>query len=161
MRSRVSAGLLLYQVRDGQVEVYLAHPGGPFFTRKDAGHWTIPKGEVEPGEDFLATARREFQEEIGLAVDPRGPFIELGSIRQKGGKTVHAWGLERQSLEPIVCQSNCFRAEWPPGSGTWRNFPEVDRAQFYDLATARQYIKDTQVPFLDRLAAALKEQGRL
>src|SRR5678810_387391 len=94
MRARVSAGLLMFRVCEGQLEVFLAHPGGPFFAHRDDGHWTIPKGEIEPGEEFLATALREFKEEVGIEIDPRSNFFELGSIRQKGGKIVHAWGVE-------------------------------------------------------------------
>ena len=161
MRSRVSAGLLMYRVRHGRLEVFLAHPGGPFFARKDAGHWTIPKGEIEPQEHILATALREFKEEVGIEVDPRSPLIELGSIRQKGGKTVHAWGVEQCCPDPIECKSICFSTEWPPGSGNWRDFPEVDRAQFFSLAEGRWRIKDTQIPLLERLEAALKTQGKL
>src|SRR6185295_14861898 len=95
MRSRVSAGLLVFRVRDGRLEVFLAHPGGPLFASRDDGHWTLPKGEVEPGEDLLAAALREFQEEIGIEIDPAGPFLPLGSIQQKGGKVVHAWAVEK------------------------------------------------------------------
>jgi predicted NUDIX family NTP pyrophosphohydrolase len=151
----------MFRVRDGRLEVFLAHPGGPFFARKDLGHWTIPKGEIEPDEDFLATARREFNEEVGIEIGPAGPLIELGSIRQKGGKTVHAWGVEQSCPDPIVCQSNSFSTEWPPRSGNWRSFPEVDRADFFDLTEARRRIKETQIPLLDRLEAALQAQGRL
>ncbi len=157
MRSRTSAGLLLYRLRQGQLEVFLAHPGGPFFARKDNGHWTIPKGEIESGEDFLATAIREFQEEIGLAIPPQSHFIELGSIQQKGGKIVYAWGVEQNCDDPITCKSNFFKMEWPIGSGKWQDFPEVDRAQFFPVAEARRKIKDTQIPLIERLEAALKK----
>ncbi len=155
MPSKTSAGLLLYRVREGHLEVFLAHPGGPFFARKDAGHWSVPKGEIEPGEDFLATALREFKEEIGVDINPKGPFIELGSIRQKGGKVVHAWAVEYTTDIPTPCQSNFFKMEWPPGSGQWQSFPEVDRAQFFTFPEARQKIKGTQIPLLERLEAAL------
>jgi predicted NUDIX family NTP pyrophosphohydrolase len=158
MRSRTSAGLLLYRLRQGQLEVFLAHPGGPFFTHKDVGHWTIPKGEMEPGEDPFATAIREFQEEIGLAISPRSHFIELGSIRQKGGKTVFAWGVEQTCDDPIACQSNLFKMEWPIGSGEWQAFPEVDRAQFFSVKEANRKIKDTQRPLLARLETALQQK---
>jgi predicted NUDIX family NTP pyrophosphohydrolase len=152
MRSRVSAGLVLYRMRDGQLEVFLAHPGGPFFTHKDEGHWTIPKGEVEPDEDLLATAIREVQEETGIAIDKTKEFTELGSIRQKGGKTVHAWAVEYTGPEPVACESNVFHMEWPPGSGQLGAFPEVDRAQFFPLETAKLKVKATQIPLLERLA---------
>lgn len=155
MPSRVSAGLVLYRLRDGQLEVFLAHPGGPFFAARDEGHWTIPKGEVEPGEDLLATAIREVQEETGLAIDKSREFIELGSIRQKGGKIVHAWGAEHPCTDPVTCQSNVFRMEWPPGSGGWQSFPEVDRAEFFSLETAKLKVKATQVPLLERLATVI------
>src|SRR5688572_29425205 len=114
MRSRTSAGLVLYRMRDGELEVFLAHPGGPFFLHKDEGHWTIPKGEVEPGEDMLATAIREVQEETGLEVSKDSRFTELGSIKQKGGKIVHAWAAEYSGPEPTTCKSNVFHMEWPP-----------------------------------------------
>jgi predicted NUDIX family NTP pyrophosphohydrolase len=152
---RVSAGLLMYRIRNGRLEVFLAHPGGPFFARRDDGCWGIPKGEIEPGEELLATAIREFKEEVDIAVDPKGPFIELGSIRQKGGKTVHAWGVERDCEPPPPCASNTFTMEWPPRSGRMQSFPEVDRAAFFPLAKAMQKLKDTQLPLLKRLMIAL------
>jgi predicted NUDIX family NTP pyrophosphohydrolase len=151
MRSRVSAGLILYRQQNGAMEVLLAHPGGPFTARKDLGYWTVPKGEIEPGEEYLVTAIREFKEEIGLEISPQSRFIELGSITQKGGKVVHAWAVEYASPEPIFCKSNTFKIEWPIGSGRWREFPEVDRAEFFTIRDARQKIKETQEPFLDRL----------
>lgn len=150
MRSRVSAGLLLYRTRDG-LEVFIAHPGGPLFSMKDDGHWTIPKGEVEPGEDLLATAIREFEEEVGFAVDRSSRFVPLGTIQQKGGKIVHAWGVEGDIDAAHPLRSNTFTMEWPPGSGTMRDFPEVDRAQFFPLATAKAKLKPAQVPLLERL----------
>ncbi len=151
MPERISAGLLMYRVRDGVLEVFLAHPGGPFFTRKDDGYWTIPKGEVEAGEDLLKTAIREFEEEIGIHAS--GPFVELGSIRQKGGKIVHAWAFagDWDASHPI--QSNTFELEWPPNSGRQQRFPEVDRAGFFTLADARKKLKAAQHELLDRLAA--------
>ena len=156
MRSRISAGLALYRIRDGQLEVFLAHPGGPLFAHRDEGHWTIPKGEIEPDEDYLKTAVREFKEEIGFEIPLQSRFIELGSIRQKGGKIVHAWAVETNCKDPIVCKSNFFKMEWPMGSGKWQEFPEVDRAQFFPVAEAKRRIKETQVPLLERLEAALK-----
>ena len=152
MNSRVSAGLVLYRKRDGQLEVFLAHPGGPFFARKDEGHWTIPKGEVESGEDMLATATRELKEETGLAIEKGTNFIELGSIKQKGGKIVHAWGAEYSGPEPGACQSNMFHMEWPMGSGQMKAFPEVDRAAFFPLEAAKTKVKATQIPLLEKLA---------
>ena len=155
VRSRVSAGLVLYRKRDGQLEIFLAHPGGPFFTHKDDGHWTIPKGEVESGEDMLATAIREVEEETGLVIENRANFIELGSIKQKGGKIVHGWGVEYSGPEPGPCKSNVFHMEWPIGSGQMKAFPEVDRAEFFPLDTAKVKVKSTQVPLVERLAAIL------
>jgi len=152
---RVSAGLVMYRRRAGELEVFLAHPGGPYFARKDEGHWSIPKGEIEPGEDHLATAIREFQEEIGISVDPGGHFVDLGSIRQKGGKVVHAWAVEGDCPAGHCLKSNHFVVEWPPRSGKFREFPEVDRAEFFPLAEARKKIKPTQIPLLDRLEAIL------
>jgi len=152
LKSRVSAGLLLYRMSDGQLEVLLAHPGGPFFAHKDEGHWTIPKGEVKSGEDLLATAIREVQEETGIAVERSKAFIDLGSIRQKGGKIVHAWGIEYSGPDPGACKSNTFHMEWPIGSGEMKSFPEIDRAEFFPLEAAKAKVKATQIPLLDRLA---------
>lgn len=151
MRSRVSAGLVLYRVRSGGLEVFLAHPGGPFFTHKDEGHWTVPKGEVELGEDMLATAIRELQEETGVEIGKDCDFIELGSIKQKGGKTVYAWAVEYAGPTPTTCGSNVFLMQWPLGSGQVKEFPEVDRAEFFSLEMAKIKIKPTQIPLLERL----------
>ena len=129
----------------------LAHPGGPYFARKDAGHWTIPKGEPDGEQDLLVVARREFEEETGIA-PPSGPVIDLGSIVQKGGKVVRAWGVEGD-LEPEAAVSNTFELEWPLGSGRRATFPEIDRVAWFDLAEARRRVKSTQVPLIDRLAA--------
>jgi len=145
----------MYRIRNGQLEVLLAHPGGPFFAHKDEGHWTIPKGEIEPGEDYLTTALREFKEEVGIEIDPRSKFLELGSIRQKGGKIVHAWAVERDLDAATAFKSSTFEMEWPPGSGKIQRFPEVDRAQFFPMAEARYRIKETQNPLLDALEAHL------
>jgi predicted NUDIX family NTP pyrophosphohydrolase len=150
--SRVSAGILLFRRRPAGIEVLLAHPGGPLFTRKDAGHWTIPKGEVEPGEELLAVGRREFEEETGQP-PPAGPTIELGSIVQKGGKTVHAWAFEVDPRQTIRPKSNTFQMEWPPHSGKMQAFPEIDRAEFFPLPEAEKRINEAQRIFLDRLRA--------
>ena len=146
----------MYRTKHGQLEVFLAHPGGPFFTHKDAGHWTIPKGEIEPEETLLATAIREFQEEVGIQIDPASQFVELGSIRQKGGKIVHAWAVEHDCDDSEPFQSSTYTLEWPLGSGRMQSFPEVDRARFFPIKEARQKLKETQVPLLDRLEAHLK-----
>ena len=145
----------MFRIRDGRLEVFLAHPGGPFFARRDEGCWTVPKGEIEAGEDLLTTAIREFEEEVGISIDPQRKFIELGSIRQKGGKIVHAWGVEHDCEPPPPSKSNTFTMEWPPHSGRLRKFPEVDRAAFFPLAKAAEKVKDTQLPLIERLAAAL------
>jgi predicted NUDIX family NTP pyrophosphohydrolase len=144
----------MFRRRNNQVEVLLAHPGGPFFARKDDGVWTIPKGEAAPGEDFLTRAQIEFEEEVGFR--PHGEWIELGSIKQKGGKTVHAWAFEGDLPEAFECKSNLFEMEWPPRSGRRRKFPEVDQALFFSEEVARRKIKPAQVPLLDRLRAAIK-----
>jgi len=151
----------MFRLRDGHLEVLLAHPGGPLFKFRDSGYWSIPKGEIEPGEDFLATAIREFGEEVGLAVEPGSQFYPLGSIRQKGGKTVQAWGVEGNVDPPQPLPSSTFEMEWPPHSGRLMVFPEVDRAEFFRLAAARDKIKDTQFPLLQRLAELLKKEGKI
>jgi predicted NUDIX family NTP pyrophosphohydrolase len=153
MATRTSAGILLFRRGDDRLEVLLAHPGGPFFTKRDEGYWTIPKGEVDPGEELLDVARREFEEETGHAA-PDGDPIELDSIVQKGGKVVHAWALEGD-LDPAVAESNTFEMTWPPGSGRRQSFPEIDRVEWFDPAEARRRVKETQIPLIDRLEAAL------
>ena len=153
MATRKSAGILLYRRRDGDLEVLLAHPGGPFFVRRDDGYWTIPKGEVDPDEELLAVARREFHEETGHAPPDSDP-IPLGSIVQKGGKVVHAWGLEGD-LDPSAAVSNTFELAWPPGSGRRQSFPEIDRVEWFAPAEARLKVKATQIPLIDRLEATL------
>ena len=153
MATRTSAGILLFRRADGDLELLLAHPGGPFFTKRDAGYWTIPKGEVDPGEELLDVARREFLEETGHP-PPDGEPIPLGSIVQKGGKTVHGWALEGE-LDPAAAESNTFEMTWPPGSGRRQSFPEIDRVEWFAPAEAKRRIKATQIPLIDRLEAAL------
>lgn len=140
----------MYRWREGGLEAFLAHPGGPFFARKDNGHWTIPKGEVQEGEDLLETAKREFQEETGMK-PVADLFIPLGSIRQKGGKIVHAWGFAGDWAADAELRSNSYEMEWPPLSGVRQRFPEVDRVAFFGFAEAHIKIKGTQRPLLDRL----------
>jgi predicted NUDIX family NTP pyrophosphohydrolase len=152
-RSRISAGLLMFRRRDNKFEVLLVHPGGPFFARKDDGAWTIPKGEAAGEEDLLTRAQIEFEEELGF--QPRGEWIELGSIKQKGGKTVHAWAFEGDLPGSFELKSNLFEIEWPPRSGKLKQFPEIDQALFFSEEVARRKINSAQVLFLDRLRAAL------
>ena len=143
----------MFRRRTNQLEFLLVHPGGPFFARKDDGAWTIPKGEAAPKEDLLTRAQIEFEEEIGFR--PRGEWIELGSIKQKGGKTVHAWAFEGDLPDSFKLKSNTFEMEWPPRSGKLKEFPEIDRAEFFTEEIARQKINPAQTPFLDCLRAAL------
>jgi predicted NUDIX family NTP pyrophosphohydrolase len=150
--TRASAGLLLYRRSSGRLELFLAHPGGPFWHNRDDGAWTIPKGLAEPGEDLLAAACREFEEETG--VRPVGPFLSLGSIRQKAGKVVHGWAWEGDA-DPAQVTSNTMRTEWPRGSGRLITFPEVDRCAWFDPMGARRKINPAQAEFIDRLEAAL------
>lgn len=146
-----SAGILLHRSgADGRTEVLLVHPGGPFWARRDAGAWSIPKGEIDEGEDPLACARREFAEELGTPV-PHGPTIPLGEVRQKAGKVVTAWAVEGD-LDPTTVVSGTFTMEWPRGSGRLREFPEVDRAEWFDLEEAAVRILDGQRPLLEALA---------
>jgi predicted NUDIX family NTP pyrophosphohydrolase len=153
MAAKVSAGLLLYRRTGGEIEVLLAHPGGPLYRKKDAGAWTIPKGEVEGEEDLLERARTEYREELG-AEPPAGPYRELGSIKQIGGKRVHAWACEGDFAGPV--RSNIFRMEWPPRSGKMGEFPEVDRAEWFGLAEARVKINGAQVELIEGLIGLLR-----
>lgn len=155
--SKESAGLLMVRRREGQLEVFLVHPGGPFFARKDAGAWTIPKGEPKPGEALDQTALREFEEETGIV--PNRPLIPLGSIKQKGGKTVHAWAFAGDWSEETGLKGNTFELEWPPRSGRKQHFPEVDRAAFLSLHDAREKINPAQIPFLEKLEESDGELG--
>jgi predicted NUDIX family NTP pyrophosphohydrolase len=154
--ARRSAGILLYRLESGAPEVLLVHPGGPFWARKDAGVWSIPKGEHDDGEDALACALREFEEETGAALDPADP-MELGSITQRGGKVVTAWAAEGD-LDPDTVKSNTFTMEWPPRSGRSAEFPEIDRAGWFGVAAAREKLNPAQTEFLDRLLERLAER---
>ena len=147
-KSRVSAGLLMYRLAGGDVQVLLVHPGGPFFRNKDEGAWSIPKGEVGPGEDPLAAAIREFGEEIGVV--PTGPFLALTPVKQRGGKLVHAWAFEGD-CDPSSISCNTFTIEWPPRSGRHEEFPEVDRAGFFGPDEARRKVNAGQAPLIDEL----------
>ena len=152
---KLSAGLLLYRVTDGGVEVLIGHPGGPFWARKDLGAWSIAKGEFQPGDDALDAARREFAEETGCA--PEGPFHPLGSVRQAGGKVVSAWAVELE-WDPSLLVSNTFSLEWPPGSGATRAFPEIDRAEWFALDEALRRILPGQRALIESLAAGLTRE---
>lgn len=148
--AKESAGLLLYRRRQQQLEFLLVHPGGPLWRNKDLGAWTIPKGEIGPGEDPLAAARRECEEELGLKVE--GPFVALNPIRQKAGKTVRAWAVETD-WDPAGFKSNTFLLEWPPRSGKQQEFPEIDGAAFFNLEQARIKINSAQIALLEELQA--------
>jgi predicted NUDIX family NTP pyrophosphohydrolase len=147
----------MFRQSKGELEFLLAHPGGPFFVRKDHGVWTIPKGEASPGEDLLTRAQIEFEEEVGCRPANIRPWIELGWIKQKGGKIVHAWAFEGDLPELFECKSNLFQLEWPPRSGKYQTFPEVDQVCFFSEDVARRKLKPAQVPLLERLRAALGE----
>jgi Predicted NTP pyrophosphohydrolase len=155
-RSRISAGLVMFRRRNNRVEILLAHPGGPLFARKDDGIWTIPKGEAAPEEDLLTRAQIEFAEEVGFRPEGVLEWTALGWIKQKGGKTVHAWAFEGDLPESFECKSNLFEMEWPPHSGKRKMFPEIDQARFFSEEVARRKIKPAQAAFLDRLKAAIK-----
>jgi predicted NUDIX family NTP pyrophosphohydrolase len=148
-----SAGLIMYRWRDGHLEVFLVHPGGPFWASKDKCAWSIPKGEYADGEAPLEAAKREFFEETGFA--PEGKFLELGSITQSGGKIVIAWAVEG-NCNPDRLTSNRCQVEWPPRSGRLAEFPEVDRGGWFSIPAAREHILKSQEPFLNSLCAALQ-----
>lgn len=155
--SRISAGILMYRHHKGALQVLLVHPGGPFFQNKDEGAWSIPKGEVEPGEDLLECAKREFAEELDVTVS--GPFIPLTPVKQQGGKVVHAWACAG-NCDPKSFVSNSFSMEWPPRSGQQKEFPEIDRADFFDVAGARKKSNAAQVALIDELEEILSRHKR-
>lgn len=150
----MSAGLLLFRRTGPGPELLLAHPGGPFWARRDDGAWTIPKGVPAAGEALLDAARREFAEETGAS--PAGPYRSLGSVIQKAGKTVHAWAAEGD-IDPAAVVSNTTTTEWPPRSGRWITYPEVDRCAWFDPATARRKLNPAQAELVDRLLTALED----
>lgn len=152
--SKKSAGLLMYRIKKTGTEVLLVHPGGPFWKNKDSGAWSIPKGEYQEGQDPLEIARREFMEETGFGIE--GEFIELGEVKQKGGKIVRIWAVEGD-LDASLSKSNTFALEWPPKSGIIMEFPEVDHAKWFSPEVARKKILSSQAVFLDRLSAILHE----
>src|SRR5271156_5194914 len=138
----------MYRIHEGKLQVLLADPGGPRFENKDDKAWSVPKGEVEPGEDLLETAKREFEEERGIT--PKGPFIVLKPVTQKGGKIVHAWAFEGD-CDPSAIVSNMFTMEWPPKSGRQMEFPEIDRAEFFDVGAAKRKIKAAQAALIEEI----------
>src|ERR1700724_1200264 len=156
MTPKLSAALLLYRSRRGLLEVMLVHMGGPFWARKDAGAWSLPKGEHEQAEDSLRAARREFAEETGLH-PPAGDPVDLGVIRQPSGKLIQTWAIDAD-IDVSEIRSNTFELEWPRGSGRMQAFPEVDRADWFDIGEAREKLVKGQVAFLDALVARLQEQ---
>lgn len=151
MAKKQSAGLLLYRRRD-ELEVFLVHPGGPFWAKKDLGAWSIPKGEFAEGEEPLAAAKREFAEETGFAI--AGNFHPLDPIKQSGGKVVHVWAIEAD-CDPLHIKSNLFEIEWPPKSGNRQKFPEVDRAAWFSVTEARRHLVAGQVGLLEQLVALI------
>jgi predicted NUDIX family NTP pyrophosphohydrolase len=164
MTRKVSAGILLYRYRDGGLEILLAHPGGPFFANRDAGHWTIPKGEPSENDELASAAAREFEEETGLSLvsvarDPAASPLDLGSIIQASGKRVHCWAVEGD-LDPAAATSNTFEMPWPPGSTRLHTFPEIDRVAWFPLAEARRRANPSQAELIDRLAVAIADISR-
>ncbi|HEX3841248.1 MAG TPA: NUDIX domain-containing protein [Acidimicrobiales bacterium] len=156
---KLSAGLLPYRVSgDGILEVFVVHPGGPFWARKDLHAWSVAKGEYEEQDDPALEAEREFAEEVGVPAPP-GTRLDLGQIKQPGGKLVRAWAVEAPDFEVDEVVSNCFETEWPPKSGRRQSFPEVDRAEWMSAAVAREKLTKGQVPFIDRLIEVLREAG--
>ena len=152
--ARRSAGILLHRRGPHGREVLLVHPGGPFWANRDDGAWSIPKGECDEGEEPLACALREFEEELGAPLEAVGRLLELGEVRQRNRKVVTAWAAEGD-LDAAAMRSNTFTMEWPPRSGQVREFPEIDRAEWFGLARAREKLLEAQAAFVDRLEAAL------
>jgi len=152
--AKTSAGILLYRYREGALQVLLVHPGGPFWAQKDLGAWSVPKGLIDPGEDALKAALREFREETGFIA--RNHFIQLTPVRMKSGKVVKVWAVEGD-CEPSEIKSNAFSMEWPPGSGKQQEFPEVDLAAWFDVDQARKKINQGQVGLLDELQILLSQ----
>lgn len=147
----------MFRKKQDQIEVLLVHPGGPFFRNKERGAWTIPKGEVAEGEELLDRAKMEFREELGI--EPAATdWIELGTVKQKGGKIVHAWAFEGNLPEDFAIVSNTFSIEWPPRSGRTQEFPEIDRAEFFPIELAKEKINEAQTEFLQRLVEHLNER---
>lgn len=154
MAELISAGLMMYTFDEKVLKVFLVHPGGPFFIKKDDGYWGIPKGLAEKGEDLFEAAKREFEEETGII--PDGRFITLDFIIQKNGKKVYAWAFQVKDDSPIEIKCNTFELEWPPHSGKKQNFPEVDKGEFFNLENAIKKINSAQIEFINRLKRYLK-----
>ena len=146
--AKKSAGILLYRIQNKNPEIFLVHPGGPFWAKKDDGAWSIPKGEFEENEDPLEAAKREFEEETGLRIS--GEFVQLNPIKQKSGKIVFAWALEG-NFDPATIKSNSFEIEWPPGSGKMRSFPEIDKAEWFSITVAKTKINSGQSALINEL----------
>ena len=153
---KISAGILMYRYQNGMLQVLIVHPGGPFWASKDLGAWSIPKGLIDPGEDPCETAQREFREETGCIV--QNHFIPLSPVKMKSGKMVHAWAVEGD-CDPSAIKSNTFTMEWPPGSGRQQEFPEVDKAAWFEVEDAKKKINQGQVGLLDELQHFLSEKG--
>ena len=161
MKGKVSAGLMMYRFRRGHLEVFLGHPGGPYFRRRDLGVWGIPKGKVEEGEQLIETAVREFGEETGISLDgvkPERDFIPLEMVRLQSGKQVHAWAFRGNHPDDQPIQSILYSIEWPPRSGREIEVTELDTGRFFPIWTARKKITPSQLPFLDRLEEKVKDQ---
>ena len=157
MNDKLSAGLLMYTAKNGELKIFLVHPGGPYFIKKDEGFWSIPKGLPEENDtDLLSTAKREFEEETGII--PSGEFIPLGKIVQKNKKIVHAWAFEIDKDDTIMIKCNTFEIEWPPKSGKRSSFPEVDRGEFFSVEEAKKKINPAQVELIARLEEYLKHK---
>ena len=155
--AKTSAGILIFR-RKPNLQLLLAHPGGPYWMNKDEGAWSIPKGEIEEGEELLSAAKRELQEELGFI--PDGKYIELGSIKQKGGKTVHGWAVEYVIPDDYIFESNWFEMEWPPKSGKTEWFPEIDRIEYFTPFEAKKKINPAQVKFITRLIDICSREER-
>jgi predicted NUDIX family NTP pyrophosphohydrolase len=155
MAAKQSAGILVYRLVAGELQVLLVHPGGPFWAKKDDGAWFIPKGEVEPGEEPLACALREFREELGMS-PPTGDPRDLGTVKNKSGKLIYGWALAGD-LDLSAFESNTFSLEWPPKSGKMRDFPEVDRAQYFGIEAALVKMHPAELPLVQRLLERLKD----
>jgi predicted NUDIX family NTP pyrophosphohydrolase len=158
MSELTSAGLLMFCIENSEIKVFLVHPGGPFFTNKDEGWWGIPKGLVNEGEELFNCAVREFEEETGIK--PLGDFIYLGEVQQKGGKKVHAWAFQCSECSKIKINCNNFNLEWPPKSGKFRSFPEVDKGDFFSIGEAGVKINSAQKEFLNRLQDHLNSRSK-